>query len=71
MSTATLILTDVTDEGGAISARIDFGPGGFDPNSHAHQHAYLLVKHMDENLCKRLDEPKAETGIVLPDGTVV
>ena len=68
MSTATLILTD---EGGAIASRLEFGPEGFQKDSHAHQHAYLLVKHMDENLCKRLDEPKAKTGIVLPDGTVV
>lgn len=68
MSTATLTLTD---EDGAISARIDFGPEGFQKDSHAHQHAYLLTKHMDEVLCKRLGEPEAKAGIVLPDGTVV
>ena len=67
MSTATLILTD---EGGAIASRLEFGPEGFQKDSHAHQHAYMLVKHMDE-VCKRLDEPKTKAGIVLPDGMVV
>lgn len=67
MSTATLTLTDT---GGAIDAHIEFGPAGFQKDSHAHQHAMLLVKHMDD-LCKRLDQPKAKTGILLPDGQVV
>lgn len=44
MSKATLILTDVD---GAIDANIIF-EGGFRADSHAHQHAHLLMKLMGE-----------------------
>lgn len=44
MSKATIILTDVE---GAIDANIIF-EGGFRADSHAHQHAHLLMKHLGE-----------------------
>lgn len=44
MSKATIILTDVE---GAIDANIIF-EGGFRADSHAHQHAHILMRHMGE-----------------------
>lgn len=67
MSTATFTLTD---ESGAFATKLDFGPQGFKPESHAHQHALILHRHL-ESLCKPLDEPKVKTGILLPGGVVV
>lgn len=67
MSAVTLTLTDVD---GAMESRLDFGPEGFQKDSHAHQHALILHRRLDE-LCRRLDEPQAKTGIVLPNGEVV
>lgn len=67
MATVTITLTD---DGPAFSEKTDFGPGGFNKDSHAHQHALILSRHLAE-LCKPLDEPKVKTGILLPDGVVV
>lgn len=44
MATATIVIEDVE---GAIALRADFGDG-FDPDSHAHQHAHLLIGMMDQ-----------------------
>jgi len=57
MAKATLILQDVD---GAIDANIIF-TGGFQADSHAHQHANLLMKHMGE-IARQLSDftPKAE-----------
>lgn len=44
MSTATITFKD--EDNGTI--RLDaVYEGGFDPQSHAHQHAYMLIKMMD------------------------
>ena len=56
MSTATLTLSDT---GGAIDAHIDFGPAGFQKDSHAHQHAMLLVK-IDRNAVAKVT-PRVES----------
>lgn len=67
MSTATLTFTD---HNGVIDFHADFGPAGFKPESHAHQHALIAIKHID-SLCKQEDKPAVKAGILLPDGTVV
>ena len=52
MGLATITLRD---KDGAIDVGLVF-EGGFNPASHAHQHAQLLIKHMDE-LAVRQGEP--------------
>ena len=47
----------LSDQDGAIKADVVFQGGPFDPKSHAHQHAQLLLKHMDE-IAQRQGEPE-------------
>jgi len=55
MATAVIVLED---DNGAVACRATF-EGGWDGESHAHQHASLLLKHMDE-LCTRVSTPVVE-----------
>jgi hypothetical protein len=50
MAQATIILED---DNGAVACKVTFG-GGWDAKSHAHQHANLMLKHMDE-MCVRAE----------------
>lgn len=50
MSTATIVLEDID---GQIACKLTFSSaekGGYDPKSHAHQHAQILIKLMDQML---------------------
>lgn len=56
MSTATVTLEDVN---GQIAMKVTFSGDngqGFDKDSHAHQHAQILVRMMDE-LCTKVEQP--------------
>lgn len=55
MATASIVLED---HDGEIACRLTFSPAGFDPKSHAHQHAQILIAHMDK-LCTKA--PGSET----------
>lgn len=62
MATATLILTDGEEPG---TFRLDTAyQDGFQVDSHAHQHALLLVKHMSE-----LAERRGDTQVTQATGT--
>lgn len=54
MGTATIVLED---NDGAIACKLTFSPAGFDPASHAHQHAQILIAHMD-SLCTKAPLPE-------------
>jgi hypothetical protein len=54
MSTATIVLED---HDGQIACQLTFSPAGFDPSSHAHQHAHILISHMD-SLCTKAPMPE-------------
>jgi hypothetical protein len=56
MSTVNINLEDTPD--GAIALQVCY-TGGFNVKSHAHQHALLLIKHMDE-MAERLGAPKID-----------
>jgi hypothetical protein len=72
VATATIVLED---DSGHVACKAVFD-GGWDPSSHAHQHARLMLEHMD-SICTRVSQPeltpaKAEADkprIVLVDGT--
>lgn len=56
MSTATIVLEDVD---GQIAMKVTFSHAtgeGFDKASHAHQHAQILIRMMDE-LCTKVEQP--------------
>lgn len=55
MATATIVLED---DNGAVACKVVFD-GGWNPESHAHQHANLMLKHMDE-MCTRVSTPEVE-----------
>jgi hypothetical protein len=55
MGTATITLSD---DNGEVACKAIFD-GGWDKDSHAHQHANLMLKHMDE-LCTRVSTPEVE-----------
>ena len=55
MATATIILSD---DNGAVACKATF-EDGWNADSHAHQHANLMLKHMDE-LCTRVSTPEVE-----------
>lgn len=55
MAQAAIILED---DNGAVACKVTFS-GGWDATSHAHQHANLMLKHMDE-LCERVTTPQVE-----------
>jgi hypothetical protein len=55
MPTATIILSD---DNGAVACKATF-EGGWDSTSHAHQHAHLMLKHMDD-LCTRVTTPEVQ-----------
>jgi len=55
MGTATIILSD---DNGAVACKAAF-EGGWDGTSHAHQHANLMLKHMDD-LCTRVTTPEVQ-----------
>lgn len=55
MGSATIVLED---HDGQIACRLTFSPAGFDPTSHAHQHAQIMLTHMD-SLCAKA--PGSET----------
>lgn len=55
MATATIVLED---HEGAIACKLTFSPAGFDPSSHAHQHAQILIAGMD-NLCTKAPMPES------------
>lgn len=62
MAKAMLVLEDMTHPNGEPGIKLDTsyeGVGGFDPESHAHQHALLLVKYMGT-----LAERRGETTLV-------
>jgi len=62
MAKAILVLEDMTHPSGEPGIKLDTtyeGVGGFDPESHAHQHALLLVKYMGT-----LAERRGETTLV-------
>jgi hypothetical protein len=59
MGMATIILSD---DAGTVACKATFD-GGWNPASHAHQHANLLLKHMDE-LCTRASEPEIQAAEV-------
>ena len=72
MGTATIVLSD---DNGAVACKATFD-GGWDASSHAHQHANLMLRHMDE-ICTRVstpevqevpDEDAAQSRILLLDG---
>jgi len=52
MSSAFIALED---HNGEVACKLTF-TGGFDPESHAHQHAQILIGLMDK-LCERKGEP--------------
>jgi len=52
MSRATITLDD---DGGMIATELTFA-GGFDPASHAHQHANLLIRMMDDICASKTGE---------------
>ena len=54
MATATIVLEDTE---GQIACKLTFSPAGFDPKSHAHQHAQILIAHMD-SLCTKAELPE-------------
>jgi len=56
MATAHINLEDVN---GMVAANFVF-EGGFDKTSHAHQHAMLIQRWMDENM-ERESDPEVET----------
>lgn len=66
MSQALIVLED---EDGAVACKLTFA-GGFDPKSHAHQHAQILIGKMDE-MCERLAEPVIDPVIEQPKLVVV
>ena len=47
MKTATIIITDV--DGDNVNVKVEFGEGGGDRESMAHQTALLAVKYLLEN----------------------
>lgn len=51
MAAAQILLEDMN---GSIACKLVFS-GGFDPQSHAHQHAQILIGMMDD-LCTKQDE---------------
>ena len=53
MGIATIILED---DNGQVACKATF-EGGWNPASHAHQHANLMLKHLD-SLCTRASEPE-------------
>lgn len=56
MSVATIVLEDVD---GQIAMKVNFSGAegqGFDRASHAHQHAQILIRMMDE-LCTKVEQP--------------
>lgn len=57
MATATIVLED---HEGSIACKLVFSGGatvGYDPASHAHQHAQILIKQMD-SLCTKAPMPE-------------
>jgi hypothetical protein len=65
MPTATIVLED---HDGQIACRLTFSPAGFDPTSHAHQHAQIMLTHMD-GLCTKA--PESETVEMAPPEPVL
>lgn len=65
---ATIVLED---HDGAIACKLTFsGPtGGFDPSSHAHQHAQILFGMMDQ-LCTNKG-PLPDAAIQAPQPTLI
>jgi hypothetical protein len=61
MSAATFVLED---ENGLVACKVSFSSdkGGFDAESHAHQHAQILIKMMDK-ICssKEVAQEKEQT----------
>lgn len=53
-------IISLVDEGdGSFSTVVQF-EGGFDKSSHAHQHANILIEHLN-TLAKPLEEPEIVT----------
>lgn len=48
MPKVVITIEDVDPKTGEMEFLADYGPQGFDAQSHAHQHGNLLVKRMDE-----------------------
>ena len=55
MGMATIVLED---DNGQVACKATFS-GGFDTRSHAHQHANLMLQHMD-SICTRASEPEVK-----------
>lgn len=66
MSQAIITLED---EDGAVACKLTFA-GGFDPASHAHQHAQALIRMMD-SICERKAEPVIDPVIEQPKLVVI
>ena len=65
MSAAHIVLED-TD--GQIAMKVTFSGAqgqGFDRDSHAHQHAQILIKMMDELCTKAEAQPVAEPALIV------
>lgn len=50
MSTAHINFEDVGN--GTFNVQAVFSPHGFDPESHAHQHAQIVLKFLDTHLTR-------------------
>lgn len=48
------VTINIEDDGQGMAVSVNF-EGGFNPNSHAHQHANLMIGAMDE-MAQRRDE---------------
>lgn len=66
MTSAIIVLED---HEGAVACKLTFA-GGFDPNSHAHQHAQALIRMMD-SICERQGEPVIDPVVEQPKLVVV
>lgn len=68
MAKATLILTDIELPNGEMGLQLQTqyeGDAGFDPESGAHQHALLLVKHMG-TIAERRGETQVDGNAIDP-----
>lgn len=69
MPKAIITLEDVTVDGQAQMTMSLFLEGGFQPESHAHQHAGLVLKHLDSIAGMKTDEAvKWVDGAFVPSG---
>lgn len=61
----TKVTITLSDRDGAIAADVVF-EGGFQKDSHAHQHAHLMMSYMD-TIAQRMEEKSAPALVAPPN----